>query len=371
MKGGDPRRKPSDHMWSPNDDALLKSFIDKYPYNWYLIAECFNASRVTTSMDKRSPRDCLERWREKWGSELRLRQTEAGGAPTEITSPSTSQMTTRGVKRQAVASPTNGIAAPGTEPRKRRRHLLMQDTIRKYAKKRIETLQKANGEFTHVNGRPFIVCIAQRKPSIIHETHGQYAKLPKLSPAELIRLKVERDAREHQELLARKVIQARLSQQASLPAHSSGRSDPLQGSQILQSQQPQVAPQQQSPLPQQGTPQQQQLPAPSTIARPPSIGMPGTQGVPQIRAQVNISQQQRIAAALATANARLSPQQMQVQVQGRPGAVGQGAQGQGQVAAVGTAGSNNGGGSPRGYYVGGMTAEQLSRLQMLVSENKV
>ena len=221
MKGGDPRRKPSDHMWSPNDDTLLKSFIDKYPYNWYLIAECFNASRVTTSMDKRSPRDCLERWREKWGLELRLRQTEAGGAPTEITSPTTSsQMTTRGVKRQAVTSPTNGIAAPGTEPRKRRRHLLMQDTIRKYAKKRIETLQKANGGFTHINGRQFIVCIAQRKPSIIHETHGQYAKLPKLSPAELIRLKAERDAREHQELLARKVIQARLTQQASLLAHS-------------------------------------------------------------------------------------------------------------------------------------------------------
>jgi chromatin modification-related protein VID21 len=231
MKGGDPRRKPSDHTWSPNDDALLKSFIDKYPYNWYLIAECFNASRVTISMDKRSPRDCLERWREKWGSELRLRQTEAGAASTEgITSPSTgqSQMTTRGVKRQAgasILSPTNGIAAPSAEPRKRRRHLLMQDTIRKYTKKRIETLQKANGEFIHIIGRKFTVYIAQRKPSIIHETHGQYAKLPKLSPAELIRLKVERDAREHQELLARKVIQARLSQQASLLPLSSGLPD--------------------------------------------------------------------------------------------------------------------------------------------------
>jgi chromatin modification-related protein VID21 len=57
----------------------------------------------------------------------------------------------------------------------------------------------------------------------MHETHGQYAKMPKLSPAELIRLKAERDAREQQEILARKrhveelgrqVIQARLSQQA-------------------------------------------------------------------------------------------------------------------------------------------------------------
>lgn len=161
MKGGDPRRKSSDYMWSPNDDALLKSCIDKYPYNWYLIAECFNASRVTISTDKRSPRDCLERWREKWGSEHRLRQAEANATPMEgNASPSTSQnqMTTRGIKRQAgasVASP-NGIAAPGAEPRKRRRHLLVQDTIRKYTKKRIETLQKANGEYINLAGRKFI-----------------------------------------------------------------------------------------------------------------------------------------------------------------------------------------------------------------------
>ncbi|KAK2467018.1 hypothetical protein APHAL10511_001276 [Amanita phalloides] len=262
MKERDPRRKSAEHVWTTNDDALLKSCIDKYPYNWYLIAECFNASRVTISTDKRTPRDCLDRWREKWGSELRLRQTEASATPA-TEGPGTPSMMTRGVKRQAnvsVATPTSGVAATGVEPRKRRRHMLMQDTIRKYAKKRIETLQKAN---------------AQRKPSIIHETHGQYAKLPKLSPAELIRLKAERDAREHQEILARKrhveelgrqVMQARLSQQ-----------------------------------------QQQQQQQQGQVAQP---------GSPRAgRGQVNISQQQRL-------------------------------------------------GGSGGYYVGGMSAEQLSRLQM-------
>ncbi|KIL69632.1 hypothetical protein M378DRAFT_690339 [Amanita muscaria Koide BX008] len=210
----DTRRRTSDHVWTAGDDTLLKSCIDKYPYNWYLIAECFNASRVTISTDKRSARDCLDRWREKWGSEWKLRQQDPNATLVEGTPQSSSsqnQINTRGVKRMAsvsISSPTTSFSATGPEPRKRRRHMLMQETIRKYAKKRIETLQKAN---------------AQRKPNGIHETHGQYAKLPKLSPAELIRLKAERDAREQQEILARKrhveelgrqVIQARLSQQA-------------------------------------------------------------------------------------------------------------------------------------------------------------
>lgn len=58
---------------------------------------------------------------------------------------------------------------------------------------------------------------------------------------------------------------------------------------------------------------------------------------------------------------------MQVQARG----VGQGSQGQGGQVAVGTGSTNSSGGSPRAYYVAGMTPDQLSRLQMLVSENKV
>lgn len=44
--------------------------------------------------------------------------------------------------------------------------------------------------------------------------------------------------------------------------------------------------------------------------RPTSTGVPVAQSVPQIRNQVNISQQQRMATPMGITNARLSPQQM-------------------------------------------------------------
>lgn len=42
---------------------------------------------------------------------------------------------------------------------------------------------------------------AQRKTSNVHDTHGQYSKLPKLSPAELSRMKAEKDAHASQQLM--------------------------------------------------------------------------------------------------------------------------------------------------------------------------
>lgn len=41
----------------------------------------------------------------------------------------------------------------------------------------------------------------QRKTSNIHDTHGQYNKLPKLTPAELSRMKAEKESRDHQEMM--------------------------------------------------------------------------------------------------------------------------------------------------------------------------
>lgn len=148
-------RRGIDHVWSASDDALLKSFIDRYSNNWALISECFNASRLTISTDKRTPRDCLERWKEKWGPETRQRPADitpatAEDAPALHTS---NQMTTRGVKRMANTGPTSIATAnlvSGAEPKKRRRHMLIQDSIRKAAKKRAELAQKMIGEFQHI-----------------------------------------------------------------------------------------------------------------------------------------------------------------------------------------------------------------------------
>lgn len=136
------RTRGHDHVWTPEDDALLKKLTDKYPGNWFLIADAFNSSRVTIPVDRRSPLDCQERWRIRF----------SGAPPPEEDSrpppTPTTQMTTRGTKRSlstSVNTPINGAAGSSqTEPRKRRRHNLMHEAIRKAVKKR-EAAQKANG----------------------------------------------------------------------------------------------------------------------------------------------------------------------------------------------------------------------------------
>lgn len=152
------RKPPGSHLWTNAEDVLLKSLIDRYSCNWPLVSECLNSSQTFKSaprVDKRSPRDCFERWKEKWAPpEIRQKINEATastpvgeGTPPPATNGS-SQMTTRGVKRLAsvsVSSPSNG-AAMGSEPRKRRHHMLIQESIRKAQKKRAEFLQKHNGD---------------------------------------------------------------------------------------------------------------------------------------------------------------------------------------------------------------------------------
>lgn len=39
----------------------------------------------------------------------------------------------------------------------------------------------------------------QKKPAVIHDTHGQYNKMPRLTPGELSRMKAEKDVRDIQE----------------------------------------------------------------------------------------------------------------------------------------------------------------------------
>lgn len=204
-KDKDSTRKRTEHLWTASDDALLKTYIDKYPNNWGLIAECFNASRLTISTDKRTPRDCLERWSNKWGPESR--RPADSPAMVEDTPPATpSQMTTRGHKRLAstsVSGPSSASVASGTEPRKRRRHQLVYETIKKAVRKRADALQKAQGEplsylLRYEYVRSHYIAAAQRKPPAIHETHAQYSKMPKRTPAELSRMKAEKEAQEMQ-----------------------------------------------------------------------------------------------------------------------------------------------------------------------------
>ncbi|OBZ75891.1 Chromatin modification-related protein EAF1 [Grifola frondosa] len=292
----DARRKGAEFAWTPSEDALLKQIADRYPGNWPLIADAFNSSRVTIAMDKRTPWDCFEHWTSKWGGNTRFGSIDGNlmnlDEDTRATTPSApTQMTTRGHKRAASTSmalvnpsPLSGLSA---DSRKSRRHNLMYETIRKSIKKREATLK------TTVN---------QRKPAVVHDTHGQYNKMPRLTPAELGRMKAEKETRDSQEAALAKRReeynrQQLLQNQAQRLQHAAA---PNAQQQQQQQQQAQLLQQQQN---QNGT-------------RTPGSGTPQAQLVPQIRSQVGISQQQRISNAMALANARLSPSQvMQAQAQ--------------------------------------------------------
>lgn len=124
------RRKGFDENWSAQDDEMLKSLVDKYRMNWSLIAECFNSMRAPLpKSERRSRLECYNRWHKNWGRE-EMEQASSGGNGTSSSVPS------RGVKRQSsLLSPTVGHSV-NLDNRKRRRHVIIQDAIRKTAKKR-------------------------------------------------------------------------------------------------------------------------------------------------------------------------------------------------------------------------------------------
>ncbi len=138
------RHRHAEVTWTPQDDAILKQLIDKYPSNWILVAEAFNTTRGTISTDKRTPSECLERWRVR----LLGAATPAEEDVRAVPQTPTTQMTTRGTKRSlSITTPTSASSsAPITqgEPRKRRRHNLIHEAVRKANKKK-EQLQKQQG----------------------------------------------------------------------------------------------------------------------------------------------------------------------------------------------------------------------------------
>ncbi|KIY43620.1 hypothetical protein FISHEDRAFT_78465 [Fistulina hepatica ATCC 64428] len=255
------------YSWSDKDDALLLHLCDIYSCHIPLITECFNASRKSIASDYRSERDVFDRYRI-------LKQHEENQRRERTQSPAANQMTTRGVKRAAAASPPgNG----GSDAKKRRRHTALQEAIRKCAKRR----QEASAKMT------------QRKPSTVHESHGQYNKAARLTPQELSRLKIEADLRSQNN---REMMQQR--QQDLLARQAAMRE--ANGTRVVPPAQPPAA---------------QQVAA--------GAGRGAVNGQPQqMRGSIaNISQQQRAPVANIPAGARVSPQQMlqaqQAQAQAR------------------------------------------------------
>lgn len=311
-------KKRSEHLWSSDEDSLLKTVVERYPNNWLLAADSFNSSRVTISTDKRTPWECFERWSSRFGSGHRLHPDVNSPVNAERTPPPAStsaqgQMTTRGVKRLANMSVTQN-QSPGagltSDAKKRRRHTFMYETMRKAAKKR-EAAQKAS--------------MNQRKASNIHDTHGQYQKMPKLTPAELSRMKYEKESREQQELLLARRRHEELTRQAMM------QRDPRLQAAAAAAGQPQQAAVAAAAVAAAAAQQQQPNGTPRPAAQP-------AQAVQQIRnqpvAQVNISQQQRIPtpmASAAVAGTRISPQHLSLQQAVQARAIAAAAQAQAQA----------------------------------------
>ncbi|KAL1710078.1 hypothetical protein EV121DRAFT_252262 [Schizophyllum commune] len=307
---GDRRRM---EPWTPAEDAQLKALADRFNQNFALVAEAFNAG---VTIARRTERECFERYAEKWPRPAtRLDQMAmAAQGVNEVSppppTPSTSMMT-RGVKRGSISTPTAPIitGVGGSEQRKRRRHTAVTEVVRRGAKKRIENQQKQ---------------LAQRKPSVVHETHNQYNKYPRLSPAELSRMKAEREARvendmaiarrRQEELVARQAMAARQQQQQQQQAgqaqpqpgqpHPQAVAQPAAPAQNVQQPVAQIPPAQQ---PQQHPQQLQQM----QTANGQRAGSAGALAVPQTTrgAVQNISGQPR-AGSSASGTPRISPQQI-------------------------------------------------------------
>nr|GAT59655.1 predicted protein [Mycena chlorophos] len=270
----EPPKRTSTHIWTAVDDNLLRSLVDKYPNNWPLIAECYNSAHVSISTDTRTARDCHDRWKDLAPRPIEPPRGEDPAGP-------------RGVKRLASASISGpSPVASGSDAKKRRRHHFIVDSIRKVGKKRAELAQK--------------VLSQQRKPSAIHETHAQYTRLPKYTPAELSRMKVDKEAQElatarrkHEEL-------NRAAQQQRLSVGNAG----APGAPQPQPGQPQAAPQQ-TPHPT-GTPVAQTAqPVQPTNGAAPSTA-PSQAPMPVSQQQPPTPQQQQAAAMLQAHQQRLA-----------------------------------------------------------------
>ena len=143
-QGAGYRHRHAEVTWTTQDDAILKQLVDKYPNNWTLVAEAFNTARGTISTDKRTSSECQERWRTRLVGNAAIAEEDVRAPPQTPTT----QMTTRGTKRSmSVSTPvsaTSSASALQGEPRKRRRHNLIHEAIRKATKKR-DQAQKIQG----------------------------------------------------------------------------------------------------------------------------------------------------------------------------------------------------------------------------------
>ncbi|KAG9120707.1 chromatin modification- protein VID21, partial [Ceratobasidium sp. 392] len=269
--------------WTSEDDALLKSICDAYPNNWTLAADVFNSSRVTIKPDVRTAWDCYDRYGRVFGGGVPEPGAESSGSvgggmqislggqgqaprpgfPVEIALPSPGGTLNKKDNKGHVKR-----ATPAFENRKQVRQHFLYDTLRKVVRKR-ENAAKANQPPKRTIPPP-------------HETHSQIQSGQRIyTPAELSKLKAERDARHYAEMMKRRqeIYQQAVAAGRPVPRMPAGlvnipqiRSAQMNVQQ-MQMQMQQQAQQQQASQPgsQQPTPGQQQSPVQQPAqAQPPT-----------------------------------------------------------------------------------------------------
>ncbi|KAF8699572.1 HSA protein, partial [Rhizoctonia solani] len=175
-------------VWTPEDDQLLKSICDAYPNSWSLTADLFNSSRVTIKPDSRTPWDCYDRYTKMFGGGTAGGDEKPQGqGPVEIALPSPGGTIRKDSKPPVVDSKGKKVF----ENKKQVRQHYLYDTLRKVVRKR-ENANKANQPPKRTIPPP-------------HETHSQLSNGQRIyTPAELSKLKAERDARHYAEMIKRR-----------------------------------------------------------------------------------------------------------------------------------------------------------------------
>ncbi|KAI1268335.1 hypothetical protein F5Y18DRAFT_415161 [Xylariaceae sp. FL1019] len=218
-------RSPS--QWTQSEDDELKGQVREYSYNWSLISNLLSAkSTFGSAAERRSPWECFERWVMLEGlphdmqktQYFKLWQTRIEAAQQHLRQQNHAAMQQAQLQAQQQAQnqaqqqsgqpPSQGSAnAPSTplprrrytlpvkvERRRNGKHLTMVDAMRKVAKKRETTLQKAQQQAQ---------VAAARKPSEVPQPKG-----PIKTPREYSIMRYERD-----QALAEKVAEKMAHQQ--------------------------------------------------------------------------------------------------------------------------------------------------------------
>ncbi|CEL52904.1 chromatin modification-related protein VID21 [Rhizoctonia solani AG-1 IB] len=305
--------------WTPEDDQLLKSICDAYPNSWTLTADLFNSSRVTIKPDVRTAWDCYDRYNKMFGGGTAGGEDKPQGqGPVEIALPSPGGTVRKDSKPQMLDNKGKKVF----ENKKQVRQHYLYDTLRKVVRKR-ENANKANQPPKRTIPPP-------------HETHSQLSSGQRIyTPAELSKLKAERDARHYAEMIKRRqeIYQQAVAAGRPVPRMPPGLVNiPIRNAQMnahvqmqLQQQQAQVQAQQsqtqQSPPNQQAQPQVAQT-QPQTPALPPvqpqaQTPQP-TPGQPQVQATGFVQRPQLVQSSqqqMSPPNGQAQPPRTQPQQQ--------------------------------------------------------